>query len=298
MAKLSVGIFIFDDVEVLDFAGPFEVFSCTRLVPGAQSRRSDESAPFKVFTVAQSATPITATGGLRVIPEYTWDTAPAIDILVIPGGFGTRSLLDHAATIDWIQRTAPRARHVTSICTGALLLAKAGLLRGRRATTHWAAQDLLQTLDPSVSVVREARVVLDTIVSSAGVSAGIDMAFDVVESLCGRAVADETAHFIEYERRTDAMRHGARTYMIIERFKDGNAAAVYRRFRERGRLAPDGLTYVSSWVDERLERCYQVMAADDRELIDRWIENWSDLVDFDVVPVMTSSQAAERATKT
>jgi transcriptional regulator GlxA family with amidase domain len=298
MTKRTVGIFIFDDVEVLDFAGPFEVFSRTRLVPGAQSRRSDESAPFKVFTVAQSATTIPATGGLRVTPDYTWDTAPSIDILVIPGGFGTRPLLEHTETIDWIQRTAERAKHVTSVCTGALLLAKAGLLRGRRATTHWAAHDLLQTLDPSMSVVRDARVVRDTIVSSAGVSAGIDMAFDVVESLCGKAVADETAHYIEYERRTDASRHEARAYMVIERFKDGNAAAVYQRFRERGRLVPDGLTYVSSWVDERLERCYQVMATDDRALIDRWIENWSDLVDFDVVPVMTSSQAAERATKT
>jgi transcriptional regulator GlxA family with amidase domain len=211
MTKRSVGIFIFDDVEVLDFAGPFEVFSRTRLVSGAQSRRSDESAPFEVFTVAPSATPITATGGLRVVPDYEWDSAPSIEILVIPGGFGTRPLLDDTATIEWIQRAAQRATHVTSICTGALLLAKAGLLRERRATTHWAALDLLQTLDPSVSVVRDARVVRDTIFSSAGVSAGIDMAFDVVESLCGKAVADETAHYIEYQRRTGGGRERAST---------------------------------------------------------------------------------------
>src|SRR5687767_15445464 len=86
MTKTNVGIFLFDDVEVLDFAGPFEVFSRARLAPGAESRRSDESAPFKVFTVAQSA-PITATGGLRVIPEHHWEAAPPIDILVLPGGF-------------------------------------------------------------------------------------------------------------------------------------------------------------------------------------------------------------------
>ena len=202
MTKTSVGIFIFEDVEVLDFAGPFEVFSRTRLVAGAQSRRSDESAPFKVFTVAQSAPAITATGGLRVVPNYHWDTAPPIDILVVPGGFGTRPLLGDGATIEWIQQTAEHAKHVTSVCTGSLLLARAGLLRGRRATTHWAAYDLLQTLDASVSVVRDARVVQDAIFSSAGVSAGIDMAFDVVEALCGGAVADETAHYIEYERRT------------------------------------------------------------------------------------------------
>jgi transcriptional regulator GlxA family with amidase domain len=199
MTKTNVGIFLFDDVEVLDFAGPFEVFSRARLAPDAESRRSDESAPFKVFTVAQSA-PITATGGLRVIPEHHWDAAPPIDILVLPGGFGTRPLLDQQATLEWIQQTALRAKLVTSVCTGSLLLAKAGLLRGRRATTHWAAHDLLQSIDPSVSVVRDARVVRDTIFSSAGVSAGIDMAFDVVESMYGKAVADETAHYIEYAR--------------------------------------------------------------------------------------------------
>jgi transcriptional regulator GlxA family with amidase domain len=125
-----------------------------------------------------------------------------IDILVVPGGFGTRPLLNDQPTIAWIQQAAARAAHVTSVCTGALLLAKAGLLRDRRATTHWAAYDLLQALDPSISVVRESRVVEDAVVSSAGVSAGIDMAFDVVEALYGRAVADETAHYIEYERRT------------------------------------------------------------------------------------------------
>ena len=202
MTQTSVGIFIFDEVEVLDFAGPFEVFSRTRIVAGAQSRRSDESAPFKVFTVAESARPVSATAGLRVIPNFAWEVAPPIDILVVPGGFGTRPLLEQGHTIEWIQQAARAATHVTSVCTGSLLLAKAGLLRGRRATTHWAAYDLLQTLDPSVSVIRDARVVQDGIFSSAGVSAGIDMAFDVVEALCGKAVADETAHYIEYERRT------------------------------------------------------------------------------------------------
>src|SRR5690349_19087706 len=78
-------------------------------------------------------------------------------------------------------------------------------------------------------------------------------------------------------------------YMIIEHFKNGDAAPVYRRFRERGRMAPEGLVYVSSWVDEKMERCYQVMETEDRALLDAWIANWSDLVDFEVIPVMTSS---------
>jgi transcriptional regulator GlxA family with amidase domain len=198
--KLSVGIFIFDGVEVLDFAGPFEVFSRTRLVAGTESRRSEESAPFRVFTVAASADAVRATGDLRVLPHYDFASAPAIDLLVIPGGFGTRALLENAPVLDWIRRSAASARHVTSVCTGSLLLARAGLLSGRRATTHWAALDLLAGLDPTVTVDREARVVTDGIVSSAGVAAGIDMAFSMVERLCGQAVADETARYIEYPR--------------------------------------------------------------------------------------------------
>ena len=197
-ARQTVGILIFDDVEVLDFAGPFEVFSRTRLVPGADSRRSDDSAPFDTFTVARSPGAVTAIGGLKVIPHYCWADAPPIDILVVPGGFGTRALLTDDATLSWIRETAARASQVTSVCTGALLLAKIGLLNGRRATTHWAGLDLLASLDPTIQVQRDARVVSDEIVTSAGVSAGIDMAFSVVERLCGRAVADETAHYIEY----------------------------------------------------------------------------------------------------
>src|SRR6478736_4988651 len=92
-AKQSVGIFVFDDVEVLDFAGPFEVFSRTRLVAGAASRRATDSAPFNVFTVGPSDDAVTATGGLRIVPRYSWLSAPALDIVVIPGGFGTRRLL-------------------------------------------------------------------------------------------------------------------------------------------------------------------------------------------------------------
>jgi transcriptional regulator GlxA family with amidase domain len=198
--KLNTGIFIFDGVEVLDFAGPFEVFSRTRLVPGTESRRSDESAPFDVFTVAATRQEVRATGGLRVVPQHDFASAPHVDLLVIPGGFGTRPLLEDAPTLEWIRRTAAAAGTVTSVCTGSLLLARAGLLAGKRATTHWAALDLLAGLDPTVTVDREARVVADGIISSAGVAAGIDMAFAVVEKVCGRAVADETAKYIEYPR--------------------------------------------------------------------------------------------------
>jgi transcriptional regulator GlxA family with amidase domain len=198
--KINAGIFIFDGVEVLDFAGPFEVFSRTRLRPGTESRRSEDSAPFEVFTIAATREPVRATGGLHVVPHHDFASAPHVDLLVIPGGFGTRPLLEDTATLDWIRRTAAAARTVTSVCTGSLLLARAGLLAGRRATTHWGALDLLAGIDPTVTVDREARVVTDGIVSSAGVAAGIDMAFAVVEQICGRAVADETARYIEYPR--------------------------------------------------------------------------------------------------
>jgi transcriptional regulator GlxA family with amidase domain len=208
MQKQTVGIFVFDGVEVLDFAGPFEVFSRTRLVPGAAARRTDESAPFEVFAIAAETHAVTATGGLKVTATYTWREAPPIDILVIPGGFGTRALLDDEATQTWIRNAAQRARQVTSVCTGALLLAKAGLLANRHATTHRAAHDLLASLDPSVTVNREARVVHDGVISSAGVSAGIDMAFEVVEMICGSAVADETANYIEYDRRRSQVEAG------------------------------------------------------------------------------------------
>ena len=200
MAKSTVGILIFDGVEVLDFAGPFEVFSRTRLVPGPDSRRSEDSAPFQVFTVARTEAPVTATGGLVVTPAHSFATAPRIDLLVVPGGFGTRALLKDEETLAWIRRTAAEARQLTSVCTGSLLLAQAGLLRGRRATTHWGALDLLAGLDAGVEVDRERRVVDDGVITSAGVASGIDMAFYVVERQCGKVVADETACYIEYRR--------------------------------------------------------------------------------------------------
>lgn len=200
LAKRNVGVLIFDGVEVLDFAGPYEVFSRARLEPGVESRRSEATAPFRVFTVAHRVVPVNATGGLRVLPDYAFDNAPHIDLLVVPGGFGTRSLLEDRGTLDWIARVAGGAQHVTSVCTGALLLAKAGLLHERRATTHWGAYDFLAGLDPTITVEREQRVVHDGVITSAGVAAGIDMALSVVEVLHGKSVADETAKYIEYPR--------------------------------------------------------------------------------------------------
>ena len=202
MAQLNVAIVIFENVEVLDFAGPFEVFSRTRTVPGTESRRSDDSAPFRVFTVAPSAGVLRATGGLQVVPDFHFEQAPRIDVLLIPGGFGTRALIEDDAALEWIAGTAAGAELVTSVCTGSLLLARAGLLDGKRATTHGSALDLLEQIGGGkVTVERGARWVDDGIVTSAGVAAGIDMAFAVVAKLCGEEVAEETARYIEYPWR-------------------------------------------------------------------------------------------------
>ncbi len=198
MERWNVGILVFDDVEVLDFAGPFEVFSRTRTVPGTESRRDESSAPFAVFTVARSAAPVTATGGLVIQPRFGFGSAPPMDLLLVPGGFGTRALLEDVETLEWIAARSRAARLTASVCTGALLLAKCGVLEGRRATTHWGALDLLASLHDPAKVVRDARVVEDGVITSAGVAAGMDLAFRIVERLCGRAVAEETARYIEY----------------------------------------------------------------------------------------------------
>jgi transcriptional regulator GlxA family with amidase domain len=189
MEKLNVGILLFDDVEVLDFAGPFEVFSRTRLTPGAESRRGEEAAPFQVFTVAKTKQRIRAVGNLVVEPHYSFSDVPRIDIVVIPGGWGSRKVMEDPEVLAWVQRAAQSARYTSSVCTGALVL------------THWAAYDLLESLGEGIKVIRDVRVVKDGIFSSAGVSAGMDMAFALVEEICGASVANETAHYIEYLRR-------------------------------------------------------------------------------------------------
>lgn len=196
--KLNVGIFIFDQVEVLDFAGPFEVFSRTRLSPDLESRLSDDSAPFQVFTIAKTLDPITAIGGLKIIPTHSFSKHPSIDILIIPGGWGTRALLKEDETLHWISSQAKKAQITASVCTGALLLAKLGLLKNRKATTHWASLDLLKSIDSSIQIQKNIRFVEDEIITSAGISAGIDMCFYLVEKICGKKVAQETARYMEY----------------------------------------------------------------------------------------------------
>jgi transcriptional regulator GlxA family with amidase domain len=196
MIRKRVGILVFADVEVLDFCGPFEVFSVTRL---DESRRREEPSPFEVVLVAETTEPVVATGGLRVLPDHDLEGCPRLDVLVVPGGWGTRSLVNHEGVVGWIRERSVEAELSTSVCTGSFLLGQAGLLDGRRATTHWMSLDRMRDTYPSIEVVRDQHVVEDgSLITSAGISAGIDMALRVVTRYHGEAIARATARYMEY----------------------------------------------------------------------------------------------------
>lgn len=196
MKTRTVGIFLFDDVEVLDFAGPFEVFAVTAI----NRFEPDEIVPFDVTTFSENGGMITARNGLKVMTDYSFQTAPAYDILVIPGGLGTRREVHNPNVIQWIRGRMEQVELMTSVCTGSFLLAEAGLLEGKSATTHWASIDRMKKTYPSVMVQDNVKFVdAGNIVSSAGISAGIHMAFHVVRRLLGQEVAQATAKEMEYD---------------------------------------------------------------------------------------------------
>lgn len=199
---LRIAIYLYPDVEVLDFAGPFEVFTtATRM----HSRRQPEAPPlFATCTVARSTEPVRARAGLVVLPDHAFDDAPPIDVLLIPGGVVDAELAD-PAVLDWIVRTSRSARIVASICTGSFLLAKAGLLDGRRATTHWEDLDDLRRAFPAVEVVGDVRWVDEgAIVTAAGIAAGIDLALHLCARLASPALARITARQMDVPYRNAA----------------------------------------------------------------------------------------------
>ena len=192
----NVAIFIFDEVEVLDFCGPFEVFSVTGKREGLN--------PFNVYTVAQERRPILARNELSINPRYTFADCPPPDILLIPGGFGTRREMNNSVVRDWVKRHLQSAEHLLSVCTGALILAKAELLNGLTATTHHGAIALLTELAPNAKIEAEKRFIDNgKIIISAGISAGIDMSLYVVAKLLGKEQAWETAQYMEYDWRPE-----------------------------------------------------------------------------------------------
>ncbi len=207
----TVAILLFNEIEVLDFAGPFEVFGIAGLRSvGLRSvgLRSGDPRPFQVFTVAERG-PVYTRNGLSINPTYLLNDHPEPDIVIVPGGggikadgtpFGSRREMNNPAILNWVRRHAQTAELVLSVCTGSLILGKAGLLENLSATTHFMAVEAMQQASPTTTVLPNERWV-DTgkVVTSAGISAGIDMSLYVVGRLLGRAVADETARYMQYD---------------------------------------------------------------------------------------------------
>jgi len=188
---VNIGIALFDGAEELDWAGPWEV-----LAAWAQQFPDDG---VRVFTLARENREITCAKGLRVLPDETWESAPAMDVLVYPGGRGTRAELADEAVLDWIRGIADSGV-VASVCTGSLVLAAAGLLDGRPATTHWGSLETLPTLGKDIEVRPDDRFV-DTgdVITAAGVSAGIDMALHLVARLHSPERARDVRRYIQYD---------------------------------------------------------------------------------------------------
>lgn len=194
----SVGIYIFDNVEVLDFAGPYEVFTTASRVFN-KTASSLTHPPFEVFTIGKTKQSIYARAGLKLHPDYSITSHPTPDLLLIPGGVVTKEMED-IDVIAWIKSTASSTPITASICTGAFLLAKAGLLEGKASTTHWEDIDDLRALFPTLHVKENMRWVDEnSIVTSAGISAGIDMSLHLVERLMGRELALDTARQMEFD---------------------------------------------------------------------------------------------------
>ncbi|MBX3422347.1 MAG: DJ-1/PfpI family protein [Pirellulaceae bacterium] len=196
MERKQVGIVIFDDVEILDFCGPYEVFSAVRL---DEPQRRETLSPFNVQLVAEHLNPITTTGGMVVQPHCSFANCPDLDILLVPGGWGTRIQINNNVLLEWLKSRSKSAEVVASVCTGSMVLGFAGLLDGRRATTHWRSLAWMAESLTAVKVQSDKHFVVDGhVFTSAGISAGIDMSLKVVERYYSRSIAEATARHMEY----------------------------------------------------------------------------------------------------
>ena len=185
----TIGLLLFDDAEELDFVGPWEVLTSMAMI-----RKEG-----RVVTIAERAEPVRCAKGMRVVPDHTFADAPPLDVVIVPGGMGTRREVSNPALIDWLRHTGERCRWVTSVCTGTLLLHEAGFARGRRVTTHWAFVKTLQERG-DVTVLDGPRYVRDgNVVTAAGVSAGIDMALWLVGQLYDPQLARDVQRYIQYD---------------------------------------------------------------------------------------------------
>jgi transcriptional regulator GlxA family with amidase domain len=186
----TYGLLIFDGAEELDFAGPWEVFTTSAMLRNQGDR---------AVLIAERRGSARCNKGMRVLADHTFDDHPPLDVLLVPGGMGTRREVSNPAVIDWIHATSANVTWTTSVCTGALLLHQAGPARGRRVATHHDFEDALQQRG-DITVVRDARYVVDgSLVTSQGVSAGIDMALWLVGRIHGREHARAVRRYIQYE---------------------------------------------------------------------------------------------------
>ena len=191
--KRNVGILIFDNAEVLDFAGPFEVFSVTSELNNFEL--------FDVFTVGEKSTPISAVNGLSVNPRYNFNNCPRIDVLIIAGGSGTRKLMKNKKVLDWIDKVHQKTELTISICSGARLLGLLGLLDDKPYCTHYEVYEHMKEIVPTGKPQQKQRFIkAGRIYSSGGISAGIDLSFHIVEKLLGEKTTKQTATYMEYNR--------------------------------------------------------------------------------------------------
>ncbi len=188
---INTGIFLFNDVEVLDFAGPFEVFSVTSEL--------NKYKLLKVFTISQDGKLITAVNGLKVLPDYSFDNHPKIDVLIIPGGIGTKKEICNNDVLSWVADNYKEFKITFSICSGARILGKLGLLDGLESTTHHEVIPHLKEIAPKTIINEKARYIDNgRIMTSGGISAGIDLSLHIIEKLFGNDIKDNTIKYMEY----------------------------------------------------------------------------------------------------
>ena len=191
MRPHNAAIFIFNDAEVLDFAGPFEVFNVANTVA--------EQQLFNVFLVAESEQIIFAKNNFRVLPDYDFTEVPEADILIIPGGSGRKIQMHHVPALNWIKHEAERASLVLSVCTGSFILGNAGLLNNLAATTHHGSYDEFEKEFPATQLIRGVKYVDNgKVITAGGISAGIDMSIMVVGKIHGNELAQKVAERMEY----------------------------------------------------------------------------------------------------
>ena len=189
---MNIGIYIYDEAEVLDFSGPFEVFSTA-------SRVANTPNLFRVFLVGETGKTVTARGGYEVNPAYSISDHPAIDVLIVVGGVHTGEM-KKPPVLQWIKEASQKAKLVASVCTGAFLLAEAGVIDTQKVTTHWEDIPDLKTRYPKLEVLENQRWVDEgTIITSGGITAGIDMSLHLVSKTHGLALAEKTAKQMEFD---------------------------------------------------------------------------------------------------